>query len=216
MHMNNEKKLLFTLLIMGILLSGCRKNERPHQPVDQNDIETARQEGVFIPLAHNDSASVSLFDEDIEAFVLEDETDNPHASSMTLAHNDAQQLDFTWEEPPHLKDEIITVNFPYDSYRPLSDQKALAQLTQKAQEMYKNNRIVCCKGHACPYHGTSIYNIVLSKRRADVIALQLEQAGIPKSHIKTFGVGNEEPIVLADSQEGNAPNRRVEIYALAA
>lgn len=210
-----EKKLIVALALLMITLSGCKKTQK--RTVTTRNESTEQVGDIAMPIAQNDATSVSLFDEDIEAFVLEEEVDNPFVQdNMKVVQNDTQQLDFTWEEPAHLKDEMVTVHFPYDSCTPLEDQKQLAELTKKAQEIYKNDRIVCLKGHSCKWHGTSVYNLALSMKRSNAMAEYLMQAGIPKSHIKVFGVGNEELVAFDDSQDGQAPNRRVEMYALAA
>ncbi len=211
----HQKTLVFAMILLTIALSGCKKSQKRSSTSRNNKNQTEQIGDVAMPLAQNDSTMISLFDEDIEAFVLEEETENPFMQdSMTAAQND---LDISWEEPTHLKDEIKVVHFSYDSSKPLENEKlALEDLTKKAQEIYKNDRMVCVKGHSCKYHGTDAYNVALSMKRASTIKENLVQAGIPESHLKVFGVGNEELVSFDDSLEGQAPNRRVEMYALAA
>jgi outer membrane protein OmpA-like peptidoglycan-associated protein len=211
----HQKTLVFAMILLTIALSGCKKSQKRSSTPRNNKNQTEQIGDVAMPLAQNDSTMISLFDEDIEAFVLQEETENPFMQdSMTVAQND---LDISWEEPTHLKDEIKVVHFSYDSSKPLENEKlALEDLTKKAQEIYKNDRMVCVKGHSCKYHGTDAYNVALSMKRASTIKENLVQAGIPESHLKVFGVGNEEPVAFDDSLDGQAPNRRVEMYALAA
>lgn len=212
----HPKTLMLTLVILTIALSGCKKDQK-RVTVRKNTNQTEQIGEVAMPLAHNEHTLVSLFDEDIEAFVLEEETENPFAQDSTVIAQNSQELDISWEEPTHLKDEISVVHFAYDSSLPLEEEKlVLEELTKKAHEIYKNNRIVCLKGHSCKYHGTDAYNVALSVKRAMTIKESLVQAGVPESHVKVFGVGNEELIVFDDTIQGQAPNRRVEMYALAA
>jgi len=206
MNTMHQKTLVFAMILLTIALSGCKKDQKRTSLARKNQTEQIGD--VAMPLAQNESMTISLFDEDIE---------NPFAqNSMNLAQNN-QELDISWEESTHLKDEIRVVYFPYDSTQPLENEKlAMEDLTKKAQEIYNNDRMVCVKGHSCQYHGTDAYNVALSMKRASTIKENLVAAGIPESHLKVFGVGNEEPVSFDSSLEGQAPNRRVEMYALAA
>ena len=209
----------FLLILIALNLTGCKKDQK-------TSLRPAR-EGAYVdmPLGGDYGyGSVSVFDEDVEAFVLEEESlespfDGSLSNQVSLAYNqpDASVQDFTFEQLD-TKDDMQTVYFSYDSKDPDHDQdENLRTLAQRAQAMNAEGRIVCCKGHSCRWHGTRAYNIALSMNRANVIASYLEnEAGIPKSNIKIFGVGNEEPVALENTKDGQAPNRRVEVYALAA
>lgn len=200
------------LVVMAVLLPACKKEQK----------KTVRpgHEQLLMPMAYNSHDSVSIFDEDVEAFVLEEDSlespfDKAFETDFSLAHN-APIQDFTLEQLD-TKDEMQAVYFPYDSKDPLPNQKeSLKKVAQQAKELYENGRVICCKGHSCKWHGTRAYNIALSMNRAHTIANYLEkEVHIPKNRIKIFGVGNEEPVAFEDTKEGQAPNRRVEVYALA-
>jgi outer membrane protein OmpA-like peptidoglycan-associated protein len=205
------------LIFIAIGLTACRKDQK--KVVTEN-----KQDYVNMPLAFGDKHDSAMFDEDVEAFVLEEESiaspfDHSPENDIRLAYNqpEATVEDFTFEQLD-TKDEMNTIYFSYDSKEPSKDQREnLRKVAQKAQELYQEGRVVCCKGHSCKWHGTSAYNVALSMNRANTVASYLEnEAGIPRERIKIFGVGNEEPVALENSKEGQAPNRRVEVYALAA
>jgi outer membrane protein OmpA-like peptidoglycan-associated protein len=214
----SEKKLLISLTALLLMLSGCGGSKKTSS--DREDRYESSQD-MAMPVAHNESM-VSVFDDGLDAFVLEDDVENPFVQEPVTVADNSRDLDISWEEPTHLKEEIRVVYFDYDSSKPLEDQQgALEDLTKKAQEIYRNDRTVCVKGHACRYHGTAAYNVALSHERATTIKEKLLDVGIPESHLKVFGVGNEEPAQStleghAITLESEGPNRRVELYALAA
>lgn len=200
----------FTLMVLG--LSSCKKDCAPNINSDCNDY-------INMPLevCSND---VSVFDEDVEAFVLEEDGGENlfEASGIRVAYDTEPHVqDFTLEQLDE-KDEMHIVYFPYDSKEVRPDQHtSLRLLAKDAHKIYRSGRAVCCKGHSCEWHGTDVYNIALSENRARTIAQYLEkEAGIPRSYIKVFGVGNDEPVTRENSREAQAPNRRVEVYAVAA
>ncbi len=209
----HKLSLPLTMILAVGLLPACKKDQK-------SMLKRPEQEQAIMPLAFNNRDAISIFDEDVEAFVLEEDNlespyDRAFDTDIALAQNMAVQ-DFTLEQLD-TKDEMQTVYFPYDSQEPLSNQKgALKQTVQKAKEFYESGRVICCKGHSCKWHGTRAYNLALSMNRANKIARYLEEeAHIPKNRIKIFGVGNEEPVAFDETKDGQAPNRRVEIYALA-
>lgn len=171
-----------------------------------------------MPFDPEDGSSLCLND-DVEAFVLEEEQFSNPLEGTLLTHNHDEPImqDYSLEQLD-TKDELQVVYFPYDSKEPAGKQQELLHMiAQKAQETVKEGKTICCKGHSCQWHGTRAYNLALSNSRAHTIAGYLEkEAGIPKEKIKIFGVGTEEPVAFEDSKDGQAPNRRVEIYSLAA
>jgi outer membrane protein OmpA-like peptidoglycan-associated protein len=54
-------------------------------------------------------------------------------------------------------------------------------------------------------------NQVLSKQRADAVALFLRQKGVAAARITAVGYGQSQPIADNATEEGRAQNRRVEI-----
>jgi outer membrane protein OmpA-like peptidoglycan-associated protein len=60
--------------------------------------------------------------------------------------------------------------------------------------------------------GSDTLNNNLSKERADSVKDFLVDRGVPASRIETVGRGEREPIASNDTPEGQARNRRVEIF----
>lgn len=194
---------LTLLPILALGLSGCKQQKT-----------VKKRTTAATNMSANKSKTTHLaFDEDTDAFILEDE--NPFGTGINLAKN--EQLDFSWEEPEEFKNEMLTVNFDYDSHKVQPSQETkLAMDIQKRKDQVKKGQKICVKGHACKWHGTKAYNLALSDQRAHEVAKRYEQEGIPSSCIKVVGMGNEEPITLANSKDGQAPNRRAEVIAIAA
>lgn len=200
------------IALIAISLSGCRKEQKAGYAPNSYG-----QNGSFaMPLDCYGDSGFAL-NEDVEAFVLEEEQFATGFDGSRVAYNHDETLtDYTLEQVD-AKEDTQVVYFPYDSKDLDSSQKELLKIAAtKAQELVKEGKTVCCKGHSCLWHGTRAYNLALSQSRANVIANYLEkEAGIPQEKIKIFGVGTEEPIAFEETKEGQAPNRRVEVYALA-
>ncbi len=62
--------------------------------------------------------------------------------------------------------------------------------------------------------GTSEWNLILSNKRAFSVQDYLIQKNIAKERMKSVGYGEEKPIVLNDSEENRATNRRVELKVI--
>lgn len=59
--------------------------------------------------------------------------------------------------------------------------------------------------------GTARYNQTLSLRRAESVARELEQAGLPSQSIQRAGLGFSKPVADNATADGRAQNRRVVI-----
>ena len=59
--------------------------------------------------------------------------------------------------------------------------------------------------------GTEAYNMILSKRRAEVVQKYLVSHGIAASRITTMWKGESQPVATNKTKEGRAQNRRTEI-----
>ena len=59
--------------------------------------------------------------------------------------------------------------------------------------------------------GTVAYNQDLSERRASAVSSILIGAGVEAGRIRTFGLGETQPIATNLTAEGKAQNRRVDI-----
>ncbi|OQA36479.1 MAG: putative outer membrane lipoprotein [Candidatus Dependentiae bacterium ADurb.Bin331] len=202
-----QKKILMLLGVFIIGLSGCGGKRKSVTRDRGTDVAAA----IDMPLASDAHPKVSFFDQDlgefenIETFVLDDETSVPGQAAVAL--QDAQQ--------DNQKDTLV-VYFDYDSTKVRKDQqKQLAAVKEQVNKWVQKGCKVVFKGHSCKWHGTKDYNMALSNQRAGELA-QVCLNDDTVEQAKIFGVGNEELVALDSSFEGQAPNRRVEVYALGA
>lgn len=200
-----NKSFLLALLIAVVTLGGCggSRTSKTARKADKNyELKTAQ---------------ASLFDEDIEAFVLEeDDLFGGINDNASLAHNDAQGLPFTWENAHEEgKESFKTVYFDYDSSRiPKTELEKMTENKSKAKEFTQEGKTVVCKGKACKYRGTETYNLALSDQRAQSVARELKKQGVPADHLKAFGVGTKEAHANGDSKEAHSKDRCVDLYTL--
>lgn len=71
------------------------------------------------------------------------------------------------------------------------------------------NTVIRVEGHT-DKDGTDIYNLELSKRRAQSIVNHLVKLGIPNDRLDTKGFGEKKPVASNNTAAGKALNRRIE------
>ncbi|WP_321964514.1 OmpA family protein [Paraburkholderia sp. J7] len=59
--------------------------------------------------------------------------------------------------------------------------------------------------------GANAYNFELSRRRAEVVALELIDTGLPAGDVEIIGKGKRDPVADNRTEAGRAQNRRVAI-----
>ncbi|RAR52252.1 outer membrane protein OmpA-like peptidoglycan-associated protein [Paraburkholderia unamae] len=59
--------------------------------------------------------------------------------------------------------------------------------------------------------GSNAYDLELSRRRAEVVALELVDTGLPAEHVEIIGKGKRDPVGDNRTEVGRAQNRRVAI-----
>jgi outer membrane protein OmpA-like peptidoglycan-associated protein len=59
--------------------------------------------------------------------------------------------------------------------------------------------------------GSNAYDYELSRRRAEVVAIELVDTGLPAAHVEVIGKGKRDPIGDNHTEAGRAQNRRVAI-----
>jgi len=163
-------------------------------------------------LANNNQPKVSFFDEDLGAFedietlVLDEEAAEKNGKNTVLA----------FAEPIENDEDALVVYFDYDSSKVREDQRAkLANVKKQVNSWVEEGKKVVFKGHSCTWHGTKDYNLALSNQRAGDLVQNIF-GNADQSQVKVFGVGNEELAAFENTFEGQAPNRRVEIYGISA
>lgn len=220
------KSTIHLLLSIGLLLGLCNCGGGKHQPkvprtkVAQvnmpvmNDMEENSE-----LLAFNDD--INAF-EDIESFVLEDNNDFASFASSdlddgaALALNDPNNISFSWEAiQDEAQEAFETVYFGWDNSRISQNERPkVVKNVEHAKELVEEGKTIVCKGKACKFGGTEVYNLAISDQRAQSVARELKVAGIPEDHIKAFGVGTKESLAMGNTKEDHAPDRCVEIYTL--
>lgn len=68
---------------------------------------------------------------------------------------------------------------------------------------------VAIRGHTDDV-GEADFNLDLSLARAQSVQNYLVQSGVPKRSLQAYGLGESQPLVLGDTAEARAANRRVE------
>lgn len=209
--MKNNKSLLL-LMVMTIALAGCcRRKDRC-----KTDCTTKTKKGrtsnvVDMPVNKHakNQVKTQLFDDNIEAFILDED-------SVQVASNELDTI--SWQDAEEKTEIAQTILFDYDKAGlSVQEKEQLASNVEKIKQLTEEGKTVVLKGHSCRAgKATAAYNLALSNDRAHKAADVLAQAGVPRDKMKVFGVGYEEPSVLEDSvtREGQAPNRRVEVYTI--
>ena len=126
-------------------------------------------------------------------------------------------IDFSWIEEED-QNKLRPIYFDFNKYGLKEEEKeSLKQNISKMKDMLKkdkNSKIVC-EGHTCLY-GSAAYNLGLSEKRSNFVKEILILNGVPRERIKSVGRGKEMPIILGGNKEEQSPNRRVELFTLAA
>lgn len=106
---------------------------------------------------------------------------------------------------------LMRINFEYDQY----------VLTADARGILKNNAIylkakgvrVQIEGH-CDQRGSDEYNLALGENRALTVKKYLVSLGVPADRLTIISYGEEVPLVMANTEEAWAKNRRAEFKEL--
>lgn len=200
------KKMYLLPVALLAILAGCGKKKSVVTPVA----------GQTHPAAHETAAksgNKSLFVEDVEEFVLEDDT-NPFSADMPEGSLSLVKPGEEWHGGGSMgKFAFKTIYFDFDEYGLRPDQKNSLELNfAKAKEAADLGHTIVIEGHSCKFAGSSVYNMMLSEKRAQAVAQYFKQRGIPAKQLKVVGRGNEMCIVAEGDRDAQAPNRRVEIY----
>jgi outer membrane protein OmpA-like peptidoglycan-associated protein len=215
--MKNNNKWLLMLMIMAIGLAGCCRKR------DKTCKTTHKREGKLVDMpvgkyAKNEKKT-RLFDENVDAFILDEEAVHAQSDSQgNLPFAANKSGDVSWSDAQQKNEISQTIYFEYDSASITPEQKAqITASVEKVKQLTDSGKTVVFKGHSCRAGKASgAYNVALSNDRAHKTADIFAHSGVNKAKIKVFGVGYEEPAVMEDmpTRDGQAPNRRVEIYTI--
>lgn len=188
------KKILSLMLLVVALAPACGKKGKKSGTTNSS---------MNIPLASNGERR-SFFDDEVGAFVLEDDA---------AANGQLQQT--SWVAQADTK-QFKPVYFDFDKFEIRNDQEPQVETdVEQAMRLAKaDQKEVVIEGHACHSAGSKAYNLILSEHRAQTVAKRLEEEGVPTENMKVVGRGTEMPVVLGGSREEQWPNRRVEVFPL--
>ena len=101
---------------------------------------------------------------------------------------------------------LVTVHFGYDKSNLDSDSKR--EIATNVEWMKKNPNVrVQIEGH-CDARGTIEYNVALGERRANAVKAYMVSMGIPADRLSVISYGKEKPVVMGDTEDAWAKNRR--------
>ncbi|KJQ84886.1 MULTISPECIES: peptidoglycan-associated lipoprotein Pal [unclassified Vibrio] len=134
-------------------------------------------------------------------------TNNNAAAETTVATPIDQSGQLTEQE---LKEQALretqTIYFAFDNSTIAGDYEEM--LAAHASYLIKNPALkVTIEGHA-DERGTPEYNIALGERRAQAVANYLQALGVQADQISIVSYGEEKPLLLGQSDEVYAKNRR--------
>ncbi|EGQ8070206.1 peptidoglycan-associated lipoprotein Pal [Vibrio parahaemolyticus] len=134
-------------------------------------------------------------------------TNNNAAAETTVATPIDQSGQLTEQE---LKEQALretqTIYFAFDNSTIAGDYEEM--LAAHASYLSKTPALkVTIEGHA-DERGTPEYNIALGERRAQAVANYLQALGVQADQISIVSYGEEKPLLLGQSDEVYAKNRR--------
>ena len=199
-----KKYILVGILIM-LGLGGCGKQQTAKGPSKHRAGEV-----------DNQSHRVSKYDEDIGAFVLEDDADFDifgDDAGVAGENQPSQSGDpFSWHSLDDADcEDGQTVYFDYDSdeLQP-SERSKVRKNAKEAKQSISAGATVLIEGHSCLISHSEVYNTALSQRRAERIAKEYQKLGVPRKVMKVVGRGASKAVCFDDNKDAQSVNRRVE------
>ena len=207
-----KKYIHIFLCSLVIMTAGCGKKKN-NQPTNN---QAANKK---VQTKNNKKSS---FDENLDAFALDDDSLHNFAHDKNSPSQDTNQSGkanamFQWEDAAvdQSKNDFKTIYFEFDKYKITNEQEAaLMADIEHAKKMIQSGKIIVIEGHACDSAGSAVYNMTLSEHRAKFIATKFMDAGIDKANIKIAARGQEMPVHKGGNKHQQAVNRRVEVFAI--
>ncbi len=199
------KKSFSLLVLLSIFAAGCGKEDKK--------AETKNKKSMDMPMAQTESVDVkNFFDAEADAFAFKDDF---KTTDVQLAQND-QTISWVAEGDDAAKN-FKTIYFNFDEAGIRIDQESsVKEDIKKARELASKGEKIVVEGHACHSAGSRTYNVLISERRAQEVAERLVNNGIDNDQIKVVARGTEMPRVQGGNRDEQAPNRRVELFGVAA
>ncbi len=205
------KKYIHIFLCLMVITTGCAKKKNAKTAAPSTSTKKT-------------STKKNSFDENLEAFALDDDAlhnfahdAKTNSTDATTKSSEKSNSIFEWEDVAvdQSKNEFKTIYFEFDKYQILKNQEAsLKADIDHAKKMIKTGKTIVIEGHACDSAGSAIYNMTLSEQRAKFIATKFMEAGVDKASIKIAARGQEMPVHKGGNRHQQAVNRRVEVFAI--
>ncbi len=193
-------------LVFLSFFGGCKKKQGKTE-------KTTKSKKASYKKNHNAQA-FDLDSDSMKSFAIDDKISKHNSSANNSEGNSPL---FSWEDASaeESKKQFQTLYFDFDKdYVKQSEEAKLENDIAEAKKMIKAGKTIVIEGHACHSSGSRAYNMAISERRARFVASRFAEAGINASDIKIAPRGQEMPVVKGGNREQQAPNRRVEIYAI--
>lgn len=213
------KKVLFIglLIPMALGLSGCLSKTK------RGAVKTAtkkgskkvasKSSGSGVPLARYQPGDKRFWDDRVEAFVLEEDSQDQRYAPKTAYANSGKRGKGEWREDVTGAAPFEPVYFNYDDYSIRKDQEPVVQYdAEQAKSVVQGGKIVRVEGHSDRKCISETYNMAVSQKRASTVAKRLAQSGVSPEQIKAVGYGDTKVAVDVDGKEQR--NRRVEFATL--
>lgn len=110
-------------------------------------------------------------------------------------------------------DDKTIIRFPFNSTNKLNDTEVEAYLNDVADRLKNSGERVRLTGFTDNI-GSTISNLTLGERRAEIIKQYLLGKGVPADKILTLSKGESNPIATNSTKEGRAENRRTELQII--
>lgn len=192
-------------LVILSFFGGCKKKNQSNTTKTSKVKKNLRNKG-------QEAQAFDLDSDSMKSFAIDDKI-SKHVSTS----NEGKSPLFSWEDAgaEESKKQFHTLYFDFNKdYLKPSEESKLNQDVDEAKKMIKKGKTIVIEGHACHSAGSRAYNMAISERRARFVASKFAEAGINPAHIKIAPRGQEMPIVKHGNKEQQAPNRRVEIFAI--
>ncbi len=174
------KKILATLAIAGIILSGCAskavvKESGQSQPKNADQTQTRSSQ------------------------------EQTKASQENVSSKNSQDVD-SLRLIKEMQAKMKDIHFDYDRYAIRNEDKPI--LKEVAETLRKNSSVKVTIEGNCDERGTNEYNLALGDRRATAAKDFLLSAGIQSGRMETVSYGEEKPLCTESTEACWAKNRR--------
>lgn len=210
-----SKKLLAVSLMLLAVLGGCKKKQKSTDTKKHSLFSKATDKSKRFK-AGQAVDPLELDSDSMKTFALDDSISKHKASAQTSTSEQSSPL-FSWEniDAEKSKNQFKTLHFDFDKDNLKSNEEpALRHNIDEAKKMIKQGKTIVIEGHACHSAGSTAYNMAISERRARHVAQKFAEHNIDAANIKIAPRGQEMPVVKGGNRQQQAPNRRVETYAI--